>query len=72
MYWCLAIRSGANLRPQTAHGTRPSGALGSSSKGGLFSGRAAPPWPPPDRDAPACPRPREVAAAHLSMWPFIS
>eukprot|EP00962_Isochrysis_galbana_P046409 scaffold18678_cov128-Isochrysis_galbana.AAC.6 len=72
MYWCLAIRSGANLRPQTAHGTRPSSALGSSSKAGRLSERPAPPWPPPDRTPPACPRPRELAAEHLSIWPFIS
>ena len=28
MYWCLAMRSGVNLRPQRAHGTLPSGSAG--------------------------------------------
>ena len=28
MYWCLAMRSGANFRPQQEHGTRPSASTG--------------------------------------------
>ena len=52
--WCFAMRSAANVRPHTAHGTRPSAPIGAISIGPLgfefkgdLGGILAPPPPPP-------------------------